>query len=230
MSSLFLPDLGTLSDVRTFVGRARQIEEGGAIRLVGQGEVLAMYAAAVHGGGGPTVLALRVLSLAEPGSVDATVPLSAMTDRFARIDRLLAGARPTPKKVGSPIELPIPPTTATKASWAGMVPPRAGWNVDGVVSLDLLRSAARAGIDEVAAGVPSGSGAAAVARLRGLVWGRPLLASGVPAGVAFAAEAFGFLGPASGADEDVATLHSAGRWWRLSTTRGHVLARTSTGL
>ena len=229
--NLSLPDLATLSDLRTFVGRARQVDEGGAIRLVGAGEVLAMYACALHGGGGPTVLALRVLSLAEPTELDATVPLSALSDRFARLDRLMAGARPTPRSVGRPIELPVPPTTATSASWAGMAPPRSGWNIEGMVPLPLLRDAARAGIEEVAAGVPSGSGSAAVARLRGLVWGRSLLGPGapaVPAGVAFAAETFGFLGRApSGESEDASTLHSAGPWWRLSTTRGHVLARTA---
>lgn len=230
--NVLLPDLATLSDIKNFVGRARQIDDGGAIRLVGHGEVLAMYASALHGGGGPTVLSLRVLGLAEPAELDATVPLTAMADRFARVDRLLAGARPTPKSVGRPIELAVPPTTATNASWAGMVPPRAGWNLEGVVPLAPLRSAARAGIAEVAAGAPSGSGAAAVSRLRGLVWGRPLLGSegpAVPTGVAFAAEVFGFLSGAE-SSEDVASLHSSGRWWRLSTTRGHVLARASSGL
>ncbi|GAB3239607.1 hypothetical protein [Kineosporia babensis] len=230
---LLLPDLSSLTDVRTFVGRARQIEDGGAIRLVGHGPVLVMYAAAMHGGGGPTVLAMRVLALAEPAEFDATVPLASMADRFARIDRLMAGARPTPKSVGKPIEMPVPPTTATNAGWAGMAPPRTGWAVEGLLPQDVLRSAAKTGIDEVAAGVPSGSGAAAVARLRGIIWGRPLLgddAPAVPSGVAFAAEAFGFLGRASAsadpAQEDAATLHSAGRWWRLSTSRGHVLARS----
>ncbi|GLY33103.1 hypothetical protein [Kineosporia sp. NBRC 101731] len=238
--NLLLPDFGTLSDVRTFVGRSRQVDDGGAIRLVAQGQVLAMYAGALHGAGGPTVLALRVLTLAEPAQIDATVPLAAMADRFARIDRLLAGARPTPRSVGRPIELPVPPTTATNASWAGMAPPRSGWNVEGVVPFDLLRGAARTGIDEVAAGVPAGSGAAAVAKLRGIIWGRPLLADasggsvGLPTGAAFAAETFGFLGRGSSdpeqPDQDVATLHSAGRWWRLSTTRGHVLARPASGI
>ncbi|GAB6901739.1 hypothetical protein [Kineosporia succinea] len=229
--NLLLPDLSSLTDVRTFVGRARQIDEGGAIRLVGHGPTLAMYACALHGAGGPTVLALRVLALAEPAEVDATVPLASMADRFARIDRLMAGSRPTPRSVGKPIEMPVPPTTATNASWAGVAPPRSGWDVHGVVPFALLRQAARAGIDEVAAGVPAGSGASAVARLRGLVWGRTLLEDastgasvGVPAGAAFAAEAFGFLGKT---EDDSASLHSAGPWWRLSTARGHVLARGS---
>lgn len=254
MTALALPDLAALSDLRTFVGRARRIEDGGAIRLVAQGQILAMYAAALHGGGGPTVLALRVLALAAPATVDATVPLSSMVDRFARIDRVMAAARPTPRGLGRPIEMPVPPTTATDAGWAGVLPPRSGWSIEGTVTSELLRAAARAGIDEVAAGAPTGSPGAAVARLRALVWGRPLAGTGMPTGAAFAAEAFGFLGAGSGAADpgaadpgvaagqgeeptgpsgaatDPATLHVAGPWWRLSTTRGHLLARAGSVL
>jgi hypothetical protein len=83
-----------------------------------------------------------------------------------------------------------------------------------------------------------------VARLRALVWGRPLAGHDeLPAGTAFAAETFGFLGSSrsSGgvdADEvfdqeaaqDVVSLHRAGRWWRLSMSRGHVLARPTVTL
>jgi hypothetical protein len=107
-----------------------------------------------------------------------------------------------------------------------------------------LRRAARSGIEEVAAGTPQIAGAAAVAKLRALVWGRPLLGhTELPAGAAFAAEAFGFLGTSRStggvdADEvfdqelnqDAVSLHRAGRWWRLSTNRGHVLARPTVTL
>ena len=89
----------------------------------------------------------------------------------------------------------------------------------------VLAAAAREGIAAVAAGTPSGAGAAAVTRLRAGVWGRPLAGyAGVPTGVAFAADAFGFLGGAEEAAAD-AGLHRAGPWIRLSTPRGHVLAR-----
>ncbi len=238
-ADLLLPDVAVLADLQTFVGRAKQIDPGGAVRLAAHGEILAVYAAALHGGGAPTVLAMRVLALDEPSDVDVTVPVAALTDRFALIERTLAPARLTPQNGGVPIRLVLPSMIATGATWAGMVPPRTGWSVEGVVRVSELRRAARAGIEEVAAGTPQIAGAAAVAKLRALVWGRPLPGHHeLPSGTAFAAEIFGFLGAArsSGgidadevfdqeANQDAVSLHQAGRWWRLSTTRGHVLAR-----
>jgi hypothetical protein len=236
-AELALPDLAALADLETFIGRAKQIEAGGAVRLVAHGSVLAVYASALHGSGAPTVLALRVLELAEPSDVDATVSVAALTDRFALTDRSLATKRVTPQTAGGPIPLALPPTTATGATWAGMVPPRSGWSMEGVLRADDLRRAARAGIDEVAAGTPQVAGAAAVAKLRALVWGRPLPDHDeLPAGTAFAAEAFGFLSNLQSevfdqnAEPDIVSLHRAGRWWRLSTARGHVLARAAVAL
>jgi hypothetical protein len=243
-ADLELPDLAALADLQTFVGRAKQVDPGGAVRLAAHGTVLAVYAGALHGGGAPTVLAMRVLALAEPSDVDVTVPVAAMTDRFALTDRTLSAARLTPQNADAPIRLALPSMTATGATWAGMVPPRSGWTLEGVVRVADLRRAARAGIDEVAAGTPQVAGAAAVAKLRALVWSRPLPGHAeLPAGTAFAAEVFGFLGSSrsSGgldadevfdqeANQDAVSLHRAGRWWRLSTTRGHVLARPTVTL
>jgi hypothetical protein len=241
-ADLVLPDPAALNDLQTFVGRAKQIEPAGAVRLAAHGLVLAAYASALHGGGAPTVLAMRVLALAEPSDVDVTVPVAALTDRFALADRALATQRLTPQP--PPIRLSLPSMTATGATWAGMVPPRSGWSVEGVLRVSDLRRAARTGIEEVAAGTPQIAGAAAVTKLRALVWGRPLSGHAeLPAGTAFAAEVFGFLGNSrsSGgidsdevfdqeADQDAVSLHRAGRWWRLSTTRGHVLARPTVTL
>lgn len=241
-AELVLPDAAALADLQTFVGRAKHIDPAGAVRLVAHDLVLAVYAGALHGGGAPTVLAMRILALDEPSDVDVTVPVAAMTDRFALVERARASQRiGTP---AGPIALALPSMTATGATWAGMEPPRSGWTVEGVVRVAALREAARAGIAEVAAGTPQIAGAAAVARLRALVWGRPLAGQAeLPAGTAFAAEVFGFLGNSrsSGgldadevfdqeADQDVVSLHRAGRWWRLSTTRGHVLARPTVTL
>jgi hypothetical protein len=263
---LVLPDVAALTDLKTFVGRARQIDPAGAVRLVAHGPVLAAWAAALHGAGLPTVLAMRVLALTEPSEADVTVAIGALTDRFAHTDRLLAArpsARPSARDDG-PVRLALPPSTATNASWAGVVPPRTGWSVEGVLRLVDLRRTARAGMDEVAAGTPPVAGAAAVSRLRAAVWGRPmtgLTATGpsaltgaagpaaagahdeLPAGAAFAAETFGFLGSSRStggidadevfdqeSEQDAVSVHRAGRWWRLSTRRGHVLARTAVTL
>ncbi|MDQ5863219.1 MAG: hypothetical protein M3536_13260, partial [Actinomycetota bacterium] len=67
-------------------------------------------------------------------------------------------------------------------------------------------------------------GALIVNNARAAVWGRALDDSGLPAGAAFAALTLGFLADAE------QKLYRAGRWFRLSGPRGHVLARTGSGL
>jgi hypothetical protein len=160
------------------------------------------------------VLGLRTAALLRPSDVDVTVPLTALMDRFAR-----GPAEPG----GEPPTLAVPPAEAVGVAWAGMAPPRQGWDAVGLVEGAVLRRAAAAGIAEVAGGTPSGAGAHAVARLRAQVWGRPLAEGmdGVPAGVAFAADALGFI-----TDGEPAALYRAGPWVRVTTGRGHVLART----
>lgn len=206
---LVLPDAATAADLATYVARARRVDPDGAVRLVVHGPALAAYVSPVHGSGGPTVLGLRVLPLAQPAEVDRTVSLAAVADRLARPTGELA--------------VPLPPADVTDARWAGISPPRSGWEALGAVGTSRLTMAARAGVEEIAAGAGAGAGAAAVARLRALVWGRPLEGlDDVPAGAAFVADALGFVTP----DEPV-TLHACGPWRRLTTPRGHVLMRRS---
>lgn len=205
-ATLRLAEPGAAADLTTFVARARRVDPDGAARLLGAGEVLAVYVSPVHGTGAPTVLGLRTLALAGEHRLDTVVPLAALGDRLAR-----PGAGP---------ELPVPPVEATGAAWAGVSPPRAGWAPMGAVAPSVLAAAARAGIEEVATGVGAAAGAPAVAQLRAAVWGRAVPGTpDLPAGVAFAADALGFL-----ADDDVAVFVS-GPWWRATTSRGHVLAR-----
>ncbi|GAA4358697.1 serine/threonine-protein kinase [Angustibacter luteus] len=212
MSDLLLPDPQTAADLTTYLARARRVDPDGAARLVAAGTALAVYVSPVHGGSGPTVLGLRVVPLAAPAALDRTVPLSALADRLAR-----------PSAETGTVALPVPPMDATDAGWAGVTPPRTGWQAVGALDVQALGVAARAGIDEIATGAGEGSGSAAVVRLRALVWGRDLDGvDGVPAGAAYVAESLGFLG----ADEPV-TLHAQGPWRRLSSVRGHVIARRS---
>lgn len=214
MSSLLLARDGTLADLVTYLSRAHRVDPGGATRLVAHGEVLAVYVSPVHGGGGPTVIGLRVLRLARGAAVDMTVPLAALASRFARLPTTASGG---------PVELAVPPAEAVGVSWAGMSPPQSGWQVVAAVSRELLVDAARQGVEEVVQGTPAGAGAGAVVRQRVKVWGRDLPGiAGLPAGVAYAAEALGFVG----ADEPVA-LFASGPWRRLTTARGHVLTRAS---
>lgn len=212
-SSFRFADPADLADLKTFATRAKAIDDG-AIRLQAAGSVLAAYVCVLRprllGESTPTILGLRTMALADPSGTDVTVPISAVLDRLAR-----AGE--------SDVELPVPPTTVTE-SWTGVGAPRGGWEPLGSISDVLLREAAEAGIAEVAGIVPDKPGALIVNNARAAVWGRELDQSGLPAGAAFAALVLGFL-----ADGDQ-KLYRAGRWFRLSGPRGHVLARTGSGL
>ncbi|MGX5717672.1 hypothetical protein [Arthrobacter sp. MAHUQ-56] len=212
-SSFRFADPRDLADLKTFATRAKAIEDG-AIRLQAAGSVLAAYVCVLRprllGESTPTILGLRTMALAEPSGTDVTVQLAAVLDRLAR-----AGA--------DDVELPVPPTTVTE-SWTGVGAPRGGWELVGSLNDSALRAAAEAGIAEVAGIVPDKPGALIVNNARAAVWGRELDTTGLPLGAAFAALALGFL-----ADGDQ-KLYRAGRWFRLTGPRGHVLARTGSGL
>ncbi len=215
-ASLLLADSPSVADLATYLRRASRADPGGAARLSVHRDVLAVYVCPVVGGGGPTVLGLRTFGLADPqtaadmstGDLDMVVPLAAMADRLARPE--------------NGTHVPLPPTTVTGLPWTGIAPPRSGWHPGGHLPGTELVLAADGGIAEIASGSPDVAGAPAVAALRARVWGRTLPGPGrVPAGAAFVAHALGFV-----SREEDAALFTAGPWTRLSTSRGHVLARS----
>lgn len=208
---LFLAEPHVMQDLRTYVGRARAAQDG-AVRLQAMGGVLAAYVCIlgprILGEDLPTVLGLRTMPLREPAQLDTTVALASVSDRLARIGE-------------DDVVLPVPPTTVTE-TWAGVLPPRSGWEPQGTVSSDALLTTASEGIREVAESVPQSPGAIIVNNARGIVWARPIVETpaDLPAGAAFGAFALGFLLP-----RKQATVFTNGRWTRLSTDIGHVLVR-----
>jgi hypothetical protein len=212
--SFHFVDPRDLADLRTYVTRAKSIDDG-AIRLQASGRVLAAYVCVLRprllGEATPTILGLRTIALAEDAHADVTVTLSSVLDRLAR-----SGA--------DDVELPIPPSTVSE-SWAGVGAPRSGWEPLRSVPDAELKSVANAGIAEVAGIVPDQPGALIVNNARAAVWGREIPGlDRVPAGAAFAALALGFLG------DGEHRLFRNGRWFRLSGSRGHILARSGSGL
>lgn len=209
MNELLFPDHRELVDLGRYAVRAKSVDESGAMRLQSAGTALAAYVCVLPGSGlmgEGTVLGLRVVALAEPATVDVTVPLGAITDRVARD----AAAR----------ALPVPPTRV-RVPWAALSPPRSGWERVGVVSSEDVAAAAREGIAAVAEGAPQGSGGRAVTALRARTWRSPTTtAPAFASGGAFAAYALGFLVPGS-----EVTVFEHGRWTRLTTAAGHVLIR-----
>jgi len=231
--SFALRDALALGDLQTFLGRSARVDDG-AVRLIGSGGVLAVYTSVLQPAGlldrAPTVLGLRTFAAETQAPVDSVVPIRALLDRLARLEGPATGSP------GEPVGVLVPPDTAT-APWAGISPPRVGWERRADVPAAALRAAARTGIDEVAAAVPSGIGEQIVSRVRGEVWGRAV--DGAPdvlAGGAFAAYSLGFLGPDPVADattdgaapddaEAPVAVFRTGPWTRLTTSRGHVLVR-----
>lgn len=200
---LVLADAETARDVLTFLGRAGRISDEG-VRLQASSGVLALTSAALapHGlfDNTPTVLAMRIVHADPELQCDVVVSeLSASDDE--RMLRL--------------------PESGLSPSWAGVSPPRGEWTRVGSLGASVIAQRAQWGISAVARGAGPGSGEEAVRALRASIWGEPdpdLL--DLPRGVAFAADAFGFI---SG-EEDVPVMRS-GRWTRLALRRGHVLAR-----
>ncbi len=219
-ASFTLSSLPAAHDLSVLLGRALRLDEAGAVRLIADSGVLAVYVAVITPKGlldrGPTVLGLRTLALAE-GGFDAVVPIRSLQ---VRVDAALAtvaeGADPT-----TPVTIGLPAAVSTIV-WAGISPPRGGWQRMAPLVPTGFAAAARAGIEEVATAIPEGTGEQIVHRVRSEVWGRPLPeAEHLPAGTAFALESLGFLGP------ELVQQFATGPWIRLSTARGHVLVKQS---
>lgn len=214
--SLVLTDHESVSDLHTYLARARTLGEAEA-RLQAAGDALAVYVPVLHpdtlGSDVPTILGLRIAKLEghQADGVDAVYPLGALTDRLARMG-------------GDSVELRLPPAEAA-ASWAGVAPPRQGWSRLGEYDDDALRAVADEGMRAVAAAVPDHSGKPVVATVRGRIWSSPSGHADLPAGAAFAAELLGFLRPGG-----TSVLFENGRWRRLSSAGGHVLVRLAARL
>lgn len=207
---LLLADAETSKDVLTFIGRAARIGDEG-VRLQASAGVLALTAAALAPHGlfdqTPTVLAMRIVHADPELECDVVVgSLSAGDD-----ERTL-----------------VFPETGLSPAWAGIAPPRGGWEQTGMLTASVIAQRSQWGISAVAHGTAPGSGEEAVRALRAAIWGEPDDdLDGLPRGIAFAADAFGFI---SG-EEEVPVVRS-GRWTRLAFRRGHVIARgpVATGL
>jgi hypothetical protein len=214
--SFSFADSLAVSDLQVYLSRAGRVEDG-SVRLIAGSGVLAVYTAILYPRGlldqSPTVLGLRTFAIQQGVDFDVVVPSRSMLDRLARLRETLAD-----DATDVEVRLPLEVSTVT---WAGISPPRGGWRGVGSAETDILEATARAGIEEVAEAIPTGTGEQLVQRVRSEVWGRPIEGlEFVPAGAAFAASSLGFLSAGEKVD-----LYETGPWTRLTTRRGHVLVR-----
>lgn len=216
--SFTLVDSLALGDLHVFLGRALRVEDG-SVRLIAGSGVLAVYVAVLHPMGlldeSPTVLGLRTFALSSQDDFDVVVPVRSL---LMRVESQLESAAAADVAEGIVVNLPMEVNTVT---WAAISPPRGGWHTLPGTQWEVLDSVARAGIDEVAAALPSGTGEQIVHRVRSEIWGRPIDGIDfVPAGAAFAALSLGF-----GHEGDSVSIYESGPWTRLTTKRGHVLIK-----
>ncbi|TYL50705.1 hypothetical protein [Agromyces mariniharenae] len=217
VQQLTLADSLALGDLHTYLQRAGRVEDG-SVRLIAGNGILAVYTAILYPRGildeSPTVLGLRTFELVDTEDFDIVVPMRSMVERIER-----AKAQLPDDDESRFVSMTRPPEVNT-VTWAGISPPRGGWRALGEADAAALESAARAGIDEVAAAIPTGTGEQLVQRVRSEIWGRGIDGlEYVPTGAAFAAFSLGFLG------DDPVRLFETGPWTRLTTRRGHVLVR-----
>ncbi|WP_308799626.1 hypothetical protein [Agromyces silvae] len=217
VQQLTLADGLALGDLHTYLQRAGRVEDG-SVRLMAGAGILAVYTAIVYPRGildeSPTVLGLRTFALVDTDDFDSVVPMRSLVDRVSRAQETLER-----DPDAGPVSMTRPAEVNT-VTWAGISPPRGGWRRVGETAAPTLEAAARVGIDEVAAAIPSGTGEQLVQRVRSEVWGRGIDGlEYVPAGAAFAAYSLGFLG------DDPIGVFETGPWTRLSSRRGHVLVR-----
>jgi len=203
---LLFPDSDAAADALTFAGRTAALGDGG-VRLQAAAGTLVMTSAPLAPRGlfdtTPTVLAMRALP------VDPELVCDVVVDATQ-----LARAVDDPRAV----ELP---DVGLSPSWAGIAPPRAGWESVGSVPAAGLAARAQFGIASVAESMPADPGEDVVRAVRATVWGAPDDAlRGLPLGAAFAAFALGFI-----VGEEEARVLASGPWTRITLERGHVIVR-----
>ena len=208
MTGLVLAGPDEAADLGGYLARLLRFDKAAAVRVVG-----AEGAVGVYGRPPFEVLTLRTLRLSDPVVLDLTVSAGQLLDGVS---------------ADGSVVLPSPLSGAT--SWAGFLPPRAGWSLVGVLLAAEVETAAIAGIEEFksrAEAIPDESRTrATVDALAAEIWDRPLT-HGLPVRAAHAARAMAFLGQAQSAEVAVSR---SGRWLRLDAPFGTVVLRVGGGL
>lgn len=203
---LLFPDPQAAADLLTFASRAIRLGDG-TVRLRAASGVLATTAAPLAPRGlfdaTPTVLGMRVSAIDPELECDLVVDASALL--------------PAPDDASAVVL----PETATSPAWAGISPPRGGWEQTDAIDAAVLATRAQYGVAAVADALPADAGEDVVRVVRAQVWGQPDEAlGGLPLGTAFAAFALGFI-----AGGEIVPVRTSGAWTRVTLARGHVLVR-----
>ncbi|GGY64337.1 hypothetical protein GCM10010300_04390 [Streptomyces olivaceoviridis] len=217
MTVLHLADETEAADLAAFLSRLLHFDRGAAVRLQAAGTALAVF------GRPPSfeVLAVRAVRLAKPyeDGLDATLDVTVSAGEFLEsVDERAATA--------------AVPGAVTGPPWAGVLPPRAGWQPEpGLPAPDALRATVAASVAEFRSRTeelgPRNRTRAELDRIGQDIWSRQIAGTRLPVRAVHAARSLGFLRP--GSEPGDIGLFSSGAWLRLRTPYGSVAVR-QTGL
>ncbi|MGW1166926.1 hypothetical protein [Streptomyces sp. NPDC001153] len=217
MTVLHLADETEAADLAAFLSRLLHYDRGAAVRLQAAGTALAVF------GRPPSfeVLAVRAVRLAKPyeKGLEVTLDVTVSAGEFLEsVDERAATA--------------TVPAAVTGPPWAGVLPPRGGWQPEpGLPAPDALRATVTAAVTEFRSRTqelaPDGRTRAELDRIGRDIWSREIGRTGLPVRAVHAAQSLGFLRP--GTEPADTALFSSGAWLRLRTPYGSVAVRR-TGL
>jgi hypothetical protein len=204
---LVFADPGEAAGLAALLGRLLRWEKNAAVRIQADGEVAGVFAKPARF----EVLAVRTGRLLKPVKLDVTVAAG----------ELLEG-------VDEAAETVTVPDVVTGPPWAGVLPPRGGWEAFAEVPADAVRAVASAAVGEFRERAEQlgerERTRAALDELAEDIWSRPLGRTEVPLRAAHAAHALGFL-----RGEDPVNLLRVDSWLRLRTPSGSVVVRREGG-
>ncbi|MFF7351593.1 MULTISPECIES: hypothetical protein [Streptomyces] len=213
MTVLHLADETEAADLAAFLSRLLHYDRGAAVRLQAAGTALAVF------GRPPSfeVLAVRAVRLAKPyeNGLDVTLDVTVSAGEFLEgVDERAATA--------------TVPAAVTGPPWAGVLPPRGGWQAEpGLPAPDALRATVAAAVAEFRSRTqelaPDGRTRAELDRIGRDIWSREIAGTGLPVRAVHAAQSLGFLRPGAGPADT--GLFSSGAWLRLRTPYGSVAVR-----
>ncbi|MFF9554704.1 hypothetical protein ACF1DY_02570 [Streptomyces albus] len=200
---LVFADPGEAAGLAAFLERLLRWEKNAAVRIRAGGGVAGVFAKPARF----EVLAVRTGRLLEPVELDVTVAAGELLERVEE-ERESVGV----------------PSAVTGPSWAGVLPPRGGWQEFARVPVDAVGSVAAAAVGEFRQRAeklpPEQRGRQTLDALAEEIWSRPLGRTGLPLRAAHAAHALGFL-----RGSEPVVLLEAGAWLRLRTVYGSVAVR-----
>ncbi|GAA1354733.1 hypothetical protein [Streptomyces beijiangensis] len=218
---LAFADAGEAADLAAFLARLIHYDRAAAVRLQAGNGTLAVF------GRPPSfeVLAIRTARLADPVALDATVSAGELLES---VDELASAADV--------------PAAVTGPPWAGVLPPRSGWQqLDGLPAPGAVQAEVAAVVAEFRTRteeLPAESRTRAeFDRIGREIWSRTLGETELPVRAAHAAQSLGFLRPVRAmvpagraAGEQPLALLTAGAWLRLRTPYGSIAVRRASAL